>query len=193
MESSFYIQIANSTAHRPIRDELSGAVLQNPDLLPELLAVAFNIKDKNHHKACWISELVFEAKIEWLSAYLDGFCKTLPHLKNESAMRPIAKICQFAVEHHQKHSSFLHPEHIQQTIETCFDWLINPETKVATKAYAMRTLYLLGKKEDWIHPELTRILSEDASKHTAAYKAAAKDVLRKIKMHVFLIFIQKAI
>lgn len=193
MESPFYIQIVNSTAHRPIRDELSGAVLRDKNLMPDLLAIAFNVKDKNHHKACRIAELVFEAKIEWLSEYLDIFCKTLSGFTNESAMRPISKICLFALEHHQHSSGFLNPHQLQQIIEASFDWLINPKTKVATKAYAMRTLFLLGKKEDWIHPELTRILREDAAKHTAAYKAAAKDVLRKIDRHLFLIIVQESI
>jgi len=193
LESLLYIQIASSTAHRPIRDVLSGEVLKNAALLPELLAIAFDIKDKNHHKACWISELVFEAKIEWLGDHLDSFCTTLSQFTNESAMRPISKICQFAVQQHQNNPSFLNTDHIDLITEACFDWLINPKTKVATKAYAMRTLFLLGKKQDWIHPELTRILSEDASKHTAAYTAAAKDVLRKIKMHLFLIILQQPI
>ena len=186
MKTHFYNQIANSTAHRPIRDILSGQVLNDKTLLPELLAIAFVVKDKNHHRACWIAELVFESKIEWLHEHLNSFCTALPYFTNESAMRPISKICQFAVDHHQKNTSFLNAEQLQQIIETCFDWLINPITKVATKAYSMRTLYGIGKKEDWIHPELTRILSEDASKHTAAYKAAAKDVLKKIKKFDFL-------
>lgn len=193
MNSNFYNKVANSSAHRPIRDELSGAVLRNKALLPDLLTIALTIKDKNHHKACWIAELVFEAKTEWLGNYLDIFCETLAVFTNESAMRPISKICLFAVEHHQQNDKFLNTLQLQRIIETCFDWLINPKTKVATKAYAMRTLFLLGKKENWIHPELTRILREDAAKHTAAYKAAAKDVLRKIDRHLFLIIVQESI
>lgn len=180
VNTAFYNQIVNSTAHRPIRDLLSGMVLNDKTLLPDLLDIAFDVKDKNHHKACWVLELVFEAKIEWISPHLDAFCKALPLFINESAMRPISKICQFASHYNQEHTQFLTPEHIEQIMEACFDWLINPETKVATKAYSMRTLYILGKKEDWIYPELIRILSEDSTKHTAAYKAAAKDILRKI-------------
>lgn len=183
---AFYNQIANSTAHRPIRDLLSGKVLNDKTLLPDLLAIAFDIKDKNHHKACWILELVFETKTDWLAPHLDAFCKTLPHFTNESAMRPIAKIGLFASEYYQKHPGFLHPLHIEQIMETCFDRLINPVTKVATKAYSMRTLYELGKKEDWVYPELIRILSEDSAKHTAAYKAAAKDILKRIKKFEFM-------
>lgn len=180
MNTEFYNQIANSTAHRPIRDLLSGMVLNDKSLLPDLLDIAFNVKDKNHHKACWILELVCEAKIEWLAPHLDAFCESLPKFTNESAMRPISKICQFTMEHEQNHPGFLSIPHKEQITEACFDWLINPETKVATKAYSMRTLFLLGKKEDWIYPELSRILSEDSAKHTAAYKAAAKDILRRI-------------
>ncbi|MHA3787338.1 hypothetical protein ACX0HA_03940 [Flavobacterium hauense] len=180
MNSAFYNQIANSTAHRPIRDLLSDMVLNDKTLLRDLLDVAFDVKDKNHHKACWILELVLEAKIEWLAPYLNAFCNALPHFTNESAMRPISKTCQFALEYTQQHPDFLTITHKEQITEACFDWLIKPETKVATKAYSMRTLFLLGKKEDWIYPELIRILSEDAAKHTAAYKAAAKEILRRI-------------
>jgi hypothetical protein len=180
VNTPFYKKIFNRTAHRPIRDLLSGQVLNDKALLLDLLAIAFDIKDKNHHKACWVLELVFEAKIEWIATHLDAFCKVLPHFTNESAMRPISKICQFASDYNQKNPGFLNPFHIEQIMEACFDWLINPDTKVATKAYSMRTLYILGKKEDWVYPELIRILSEDSAKHTAAYKAAAKDILRRI-------------
>lgn len=176
----FYNKIANSTAHRPIRDFLSGIVLNDKSMLSDLLDIAFNVKDKNHHKACWVLELVCEAKIKWLAPHLDAFCESLPKYTNESALRPISKICQFAMEYEQNHPGFLTILHKEQITETCFDRLINTETKVATKAYSMRTLFLLGKKEDWIYPELSRILSEDSAKHTAAYKAAAKDILRRI-------------
>ena len=71
---------------------------------------------------------------------------------------------------------------IQETkiIETCLDWLIQDE-KVASKAYSMRALYNFNKKHSWINEELKMILSQDYPNHSAAYKAAAKDILRKLK------------
>jgi hypothetical protein len=176
----FKKRVADSNALRPIRDRLSGLVLNDHALLPCLLDMVFDISDKNHHKACWILELVLEAKIEWLEPHLDIFCSVLPEFRSESALRSVSKICLFAVEHHKKHYDFLNGLHYQQIIEACFDWLIKPETKVATKAYAMRALYILGKNEDWIYPELQRILSEDAAKHSAAYIAAAKGILQRL-------------
>jgi hypothetical protein len=65
-------------------------------------------------------------------------------------------------------------------IETCLDLLIQYK-KVAAKAYSMRTLYNFEKKHTWINGELKTILSQDYFKHSAAYQAAAKDILRKLK------------
>ena len=65
-------------------------------------------------------------------------------------------------------------------IETCLDWLIQDE-KVAAKAYSMITLYNFGKKYPWINEDLKTILSQDYFKHSAAYQAAAKDILLQLK------------
>jgi hypothetical protein len=181
MPTPFQVQVANSTAHRPIRDLLSGMVFSNPGLLPELMEMALNVADKNHHKACWTLELVMQAHIEWLPDYLDVFCSTLATYRHEGAIRSVSKICLFAVSHNQKHPGFLSGKHLQHITEACFDWLIDPKGKVANKAYAMRALYSIGKKEDWVYPELQRILSEDFVKHSAAYKAAAKELLLKLQ------------
>ncbi len=181
MNEQFYHKVTQSTAHRPIRDQLSGQVLDNPDLLPDLLHIALDTQDKNHHKACWILELVMEARIDWLAPHLDVFCNALSGYTHEGAIRSISKICLFAVTRHKK-QKLLNNSHLEQITEACFDWLIDPEGKVAAKAYAMRTLFLLGEGEDWIYPELQRILSEDSAKHTAAYKGAAKDILKRIDL-----------
>jgi hypothetical protein len=181
MPTHFQTLIANSTAHRPIRDTLSDMVFNNPYLLPELMAMAMDASDKNHHKACWTLELVMEAHIAWLAPYLDTFCHTLAAYKQEGALRSASKICLFAVGYDQKEPGFLNGKHQHEITEACFDWLINPDGKVATKAYAMRALFIIGKKENWIYPELQRILSEDFVKHSAGYKAAAKDLLLKLQ------------
>ncbi len=176
----FYQRIANSTAHRPIRDELSGMVFNDPQLFPELLAVALDVADKNHHKACWILELVLEKEIGWLKDFLPQFCGALPLYKHEGAIRSISKICLFSVQNHLKQrSGFLSTEELQQITEACFDWLIT-DAKVATKAYAMRALYIIGKSHGWIYPELEVILTQGFPQHSPAYKAAAKEILHKI-------------
>lgn len=182
METLFYKAIAGSTSHRPIRDALSRKALSDVSLYNELITLALNVYDKNHYKACWILEL--EMDITLLSGYLPQFCDTLSTYKHDGAVRSVSKICLFTITKHLKSGSgFITQEQQQQITEACFDWLIG-NTKVAAKAYAMRTLFLIGKTESWIYPELQQIIQQDYAKHSAGYKAAARDLLGKINKMV---------
>ena len=181
MNAQLYKNIANSTAHRASRDENAKIILDDQSLLADLLQFIFDIQDKNHHKACWILELVLEQDIEWLSPFLDVFCEKLPQFSHESAVRSISKICMFAVVEQQRKirfgGNFLTEKQQQQIAESCFDWLIG-NFKVATKAYAARALFVSGKTSDWIYPELSIVLENDFGKHSAAYKAVAREILK---------------
>jgi hypothetical protein len=182
MPSELQKNLDSLKAYRETRLELAQAVLENPNLLDELIATCFTISDKNSHKACWVLEFVSYEKPEWLQPYLEFLCTNLKNLRDESAIRPIAKIIQLLVVAHYKKSEntiLLSEPQLQNIIETNLDWLIT-DTKVAAKAYAIRTLYLLGQHYDWIHPELHHILTKDYANHTAAYKAVAREVLKKI-------------
>jgi len=176
MKSDFYNQIANSNAHRWQRDLNCETALANPLNLSELFEMSFAVSDINHFKACWALELVLEQKIELLLPYLDQFCAKVKLYKNDSALRSISKICWFISTSNSK----LLKEQEQQLLESCLDWLIQNE-KVATKVYAMRALYNFSKTHHWLVLELQTILTQDYAQHTAAYKAAAKDILKKLK------------
>lgn len=180
MKPDFITSIENSTAHRAIRDYNSGCVFGEPALLTDLMVMALNIDNPFHFKACWTLELVIEKHVHWLQPHLSEFCQKLPLFSHDGALRSISKIALFAAKEHLKSKAFLSEENIKVISECCFDWLISDQ-KVATKAYAMRTLFELGKLQDWIYPELRPILEQDAAYHSAAYKAAGKDILRRMK------------
>lgn len=177
MNANFYNQIANSTAHRNSRDENKNFIFNNPEYLMYLLEIAFNTKDKNHHKACWILELICEEKMELFLPYLDEFCEALQPFKSDSAIRSISKICLF-LSNSKKYSLTENQE--EKIIETCLDWLIESD-KAANAAYAMRTLYNLGKKYYWVNEELKVLLQRDYSHQTPGYKFAVKDILKRLK------------
>ncbi|MFC4817479.1 MULTISPECIES: hypothetical protein [unclassified Flavobacterium] len=181
MKSDFYIKIENCAAYRKDREKNRNLALRNPDYLKEVTEVAFDLNDKNHHKAFWILELVCEKKLKAFLPYIEQFLETIPNLRNDSAIRPAAKICLFlAKSNHRANGISLSQLQETQIIEMCLDWLIRDE-KVATKAYAIKTLFVLGKKYDWVHEELKTIVQQDYAHHTAAYKATARNTLKKIK------------
>jgi hypothetical protein len=181
MKSDFYIKIENSSAYRKDREQNRNLALRNPDYLNEIIQLSLDLNDKNHHKAYWILELVCEKKLKTFIPFIESFLETIPKLKNDSAIRPASKICLFlAKSNHRANGISLSQLQETQIIETCLDWLIRDE-KVAAKATAIKALFVLGKKYDWIHDELKTILQQDYANHSAAYKAVARNTLKKIK------------
>lgn len=173
--------IAHSNAHRAVRDSLANRVTAKPQHFDELLALALNLSWPHHQKACWVLELVLEKHIAWLRPHLEDFTMTLAHFTSSSALRSISKICLFAVGQNQKEPGFLTNDQLFRIVEACFDWIINPSEKVANKAYAIRTLHIAGRKQAWIYPELIPILELGYTHHSAAYQAAVRDILPKIR------------
>lgn len=184
MRSEFYNRIAKSTAHRPSREENSGYVLEHPETFAHLLAIAFDVSDKNHHKACWILELVVENQLSLLDSHLETFCQLLPQYTHDGAVRSISKICWFLIQKQtkemHKNNEFLSKLQIKNITETCLDWMIG-ETKVASKVYAMRALFEYGKWNPDICNVLRDIIEKDFPLHSPAYQLAAKDILKQLR------------
>jgi len=181
MLTEFQKKLTSVAGYKDSRQKYADEVLDNPELLAELIPLCFETSDKCHPKACWVFELICIEKIDSIKEFLDFFCSNIEKLTNESAIRSISKVCfLLTVSHFKKKEIQLTENHLEQIAETCFDWLIK-DTKVASKAHVMRTLYLLGHHFDWIHPELKTIITKDFPNHTPAYKAVAKEVLKKIK------------
>lgn len=156
-------------------------IADNPEWMPHLLDFCVGSDINLSFKACWVLEQAYLAKPEILYPHLDAFIKNLQQLRHESAIRPMAHLVEeICISYFRRKNADLmisiHENQLETLTETCFDWLINDE-KVAAKAYAMGSLYWLGKKFAWVNPELKRVLSEDMSNHTNAYKSKANKVL----------------
>lgn len=172
-------------ATRKKRTEMSQMVLDKPELLPLLLEIAFEGHDPIANKACWILEYVSKQHLNAILPHIDVFSKNLHTLTLDASVRPMAKTCELLItayyskkQHEAK--AVLTIKHLELIAITCFDWLIG-EHKVATKAYSMTSLWLLGKTFDWIHPELKMVLEQNYAAGSPAYKARARITLKKLK------------
>ena len=116
---------------------------------------------------------------------MDKFTSNISKVHLDSAVRPVAKICEYLViAYYSKEDNniknTLKPLYQERIIETCFDWMITNQ-KVAVKVYSMSSLYLLGKDYDWVYPELVTILERDFNSSSAGFKSRAKQILKKMK------------
>ena len=160
-------------------------VLADLSLVPKLLDILFMVDDKISPRAAWVFEFMCNKNLDAAIPYLDKFTEQMHTVHLDSAVRPVAKVCEYLIQaYYSKHDnnikSSLSAIHKERIIEVCFDYMINDE-KIAPKAYSMNILYLLGQDYDWIHPELVLILERDYQMQSSGFKARAKHILKKIK------------
>lgn len=160
-------------------------VISQPELIPELLNILFQVDDKISCRAAWVFEFMCGENLEAIIPYLDTFTENIHKVHLDPAVRPVAKVCEYLITAYYSKSenaiqSALSSTHKERIVEACFDWMINDE-KIAPKAYAMNTLFLLGHEIDWIHPELKLILERDYQMQSSGFKARARHILKKIK------------
>ncbi len=177
----------NSTvnSYREIRLEFAQHILANPDLFEPLLNICFDTNNKASIRASWVLEFVLREKLDLIFIHLDFFTDTISKVHFDSAVRPIAKICELLAKNYDSKNNNhikkqLTKNHIDKIIETGFDWLIS-DHKVAVKAYTMETLFLFGKENSWVHNELKLILQQEISNGSPAYKARGKKILKWLK------------
>ena len=171
---------------REKRLHYANLVIANPDLIPKLLDILFMVDDKVSCRAAWVFEFMCGEHLEAAIPYLDTFTENVHKVHFDSAVRPVAKVCEYLIKAYyskieNKIQNALLARHRERIIEVCFDYMINDE-KIAPKAYAMNTLFLLGKDYDWIHPELALILERDYQMQSSGFKARARHILKKIKV-----------
>ncbi|WP_452220435.1 adenylosuccinate lyase [Lacinutrix salivirga] len=163
-------------------------VIDNPDLIPKLLDIIFMVNDKQSPRAAWVFEFMCKENLEEITPYLDQFTTAIRKVHLDSAVRPVAKVCEYlATAYYSKEpnkiKTTLNNTHKERIIETCFDWMIRDE-KVAVKAYSMTTLFLFGRDYDWVYPELSTIIERDYTTQSAAFKARGRQILKKLKRHL---------
>lgn len=170
---------------RENRKKYAFLVINNPDLIPQVLDILFQVDNKQSYRAAWLLEFVARENLDSILPYLDRITEHMHKVHLDSAVRPIAKICEYLTEayYHKnlnKTKDYLTTIHKERIVVLSFDYLITNQ-KIAAKAYAMNTLFLLGKEFDWIHPELTMILERDFKAGSAGFKSRARCLLKKLK------------
>lgn len=185
--SELKIQLESVNHSREKRKTNSAMVIQNPELIPKLFTIAQETSSPISCRAMWLLEFVCREDLQQILPYLDEMLNTIKLVKLDPAIRPAAKICEYLIVNYYSkkpvpgiHTTITN-KHKEFIAECCFDWMIDDTMKVAPKAYSMTTLYLLGKELDWIHGELQLILEQQYHTGSAAYKARARMVLKKIK------------
>ena len=182
--AEFKIKITAVTARRNDRLRMADEIICEPELFDDLLELIFDEHSQEAVKAAWVFEFVCDRHLDLLIPHLECFTSNLHVLQNDSAIRPVSKVCEFLGKAYTSKKDTLvkrelKPIHMDRIAEAAFDWLIGP-FRVAVKVYAMSALYLFGKNSDWVHGELQLILLKEMQHGNPAYCARGKKILALI-------------
>ncbi|MBT0608196.1 hypothetical protein [Aequorivita echinoideorum] len=166
------------------RLEIANWITKKPHYVRETLEFAFIPEGELLVQAAWTLEFICEFKPNFFLKYMHLFFERLPKIKNDSALRSCAKICELLCHYHYMKtldifSSILSKEERKIITECSFDWLITDQ-KTACQAPAMQCLYYLSWDYDWIKPELKNILMENMANGTPGYQARARKILKRL-------------
>ena len=167
------------------RDELVKGIITSSasiDLTGHLLQLVFQEDDTDLWQSSWVFDNVMRKDLSLLLPHITIFCNRLGSLKSESVIRPMAHICelltmQYFVKENPKFRQQLTVAHLEQIAEACFDWLIG-EHKVASKVFAMTSLFYLGSSFDWIRPELKSVIEQQLHQGSAGFKSRGKKTIK---------------
>ncbi|RZS93506.1 adenylosuccinate lyase [Aquimarina brevivitae] len=183
MSSFIEIQLLETLNHsRAKRNEVAEYLLRHPESIPDVIDICGKIDEDISCKAAWVLEFVCGKDLSVLLPHINAFLSCAKLVYQDPAVRPMAKICEYLTYAYYKQKTTtlnLTLAQKEKMVALCFDWLITSQ-KVAAKAYAMTSLYLLGNDVEWVHPELKLLLLQNYDKGSAAYKARARKVLKEL-------------
>lgn len=183
-EKQLHVRLNSGRLSKNDIDDLVAELITLPELTGKLLQEVFDQDKTNSFNASWVFDNVMRKRLVYLLPHLDTFINGLPHLTNESGIRPMAHVCEMLCEAYfkKKDLSFVKnigPQQLEQVMTVCFDWFIGPH-KVAPKVFAMSSLYYLGFQFDWVHPELKQVLEDTIAQGSTGYQNRAKKTLDKL-------------
>lgn len=169
-------------AKKAYREQGADEILRRPELLGCLIDATFFDDRELSVRAAWVLELCCLEEPRLIIPHLQNFTLRLHELKDESALRPAAKICAllsrlYAEEPWEPFDP--DSEWIGALVSSGFEWLTGPH-KVATQVFAMDTLYHWGLRFDWIHGELLSILDQAYGGGSPGYRSRARKIMDKI-------------
>lgn len=186
MDKELFIETLNKGTHKlELRNLLIATCLKNPSYIPILLKNIEQVEDKNSTFSTRILELACKENLAIIIPNLDEFCEMLQLLKQEASIRACAKICELLMianftNNNKIYIASIKQQHQEKIIETSFDWMISSQP-TAIQAYTMHSLYLLGTKHDWIHPELVLILERAIPTGSVGLVNRARKIIKAIQ------------
>ncbi|WP_067036340.1 hypothetical protein [Allomuricauda sp. CP2A] len=183
-KEELHISLKSGRLSKADVDQLVNKLVKYPDLVGELLEAILLEEQEGTFNASWTFRHLMQKKLDYLLPFFNEFTELLGSLKSEATIRAVACVCEMVCVAYfkKKDPAFqkvVSDEQLEKIMTACFDWLIS-DMNMAPKVFSMTSLYYLGLKFDWVHPQLRLILEDTYASGTTGYQNRAKKTLDKL-------------
>ncbi|MBA4744264.1 MAG: adenylosuccinate lyase [Muricauda sp.] len=183
-EEELHIKLSSGRISKLEIDVLVQQLKKEPRLAKALFKQVLLEDKAGSFNASWTFDHLMRKDPSLILPFFEDFVNGLSKLKTESCIRPIAHVCEMICEAYFKKKDpvfvqSITDDQLEKIMTSCFDWLIGP-MNMAPKVFSMTSLYYLGLKFDWVHPELKLVLEDSYATGTTGYKNRAKKTLDKL-------------
>ena len=148
----------------------------NPTLFAQLMTLFLANEYRVTQRAAWAVSVCAESHPELIAPHLEAMIDNLQNQVHDAVKRNTIRIVLHLKEI---------PENLYGKLASiCFDLLASPTEAIAIRVFAMRVLARICEKEPDLKEELKLTVEEGMLHSTPAYKAAAKDILKKIRLNL---------
>ena len=159
--------------------ELTRLLKEQDFALRDLIDITFYADRAVAFHAAWILENAFLLDQEKCVGDLEYLLSRIKEVKHESCQRHYAKIAMHVTGKkapkiiQQKLQAF----DLEPVVEQCFDWMIDPEVKIAVKCFVAEALFNLRDRYPWLKEELANQLHFLMRNGTAAIQSRGRKLL----------------
>ncbi|WP_259069374.1 hypothetical protein HDF24_14125 [Mucilaginibacter sp. X4EP1] len=162
--------------------ELSRILKEENFALRDLIDLTFYPDKDIAFRAAWILENVFLQSPGRYQHDLEYLLSRIKEVKHASCQRHYAKILMHITSPKaiQPIKEELASLKMEQVVEQCFDWMIDPKVKIAVKCFASEVLFNLRECYPWIKDELTNQITFLMRNGSAGIQSRGKRLLAKM-------------
>jgi hypothetical protein len=162
--------------------ELSRILKEQQFALRDLIDITFNIDKDIAFRAAWILENIFLQDPTRYETDLEYLISRIKEVKHASCQRHYAKIVMHITAKKAPASikQKLQQLDMEPVIEQCFDWMIDPEVKIAVKVFAGDALFNLKHRYPWVKEELAEQIKFLMRSGTMAIQTRGRKLLAQL-------------
>ena len=164
--------------------ELSRVLRDEQFALHDLIDLTFYVNRDIAFRAVWILENVFLKDLVRYEPDLEYLILRIKDVKYASCQRHYAKMMMRITA---KKSPAVIRQRLQEidlepVVEQCFDWMIDPNVRVAVKVFTSVALFNLRDRYPWIKEELGDQVKFLIKNGTAAMRSMGRELLAKLSL-----------